>query len=166
LFGWQGADGGRSWSCWRGVLAPPISCSGVRTRRHCAARGTRCVCRFFQMRAQGFDAYVGDACGCRTPIGCGGMAIFAALWLHVKTIDFVVSTTVAYASLTSWGRLCGAPILPGLISMASAASLGSSWSFFYLSLNFFVRGSPYHFVSVRWCVTVFIKRGKRLFRGV
>jgi hypothetical protein len=93
------------------------------------------------------------------------MAIFAALWLHVKTIDLVVSTMAAYALLTSWGHLSGAPILLGLISMASAASLGSSWSFFY-SLNFFVRGSPYHFVLVRRCVTVFIKRGKRLFRGV
>jgi hypothetical protein len=105
------------------------------------------VCRFFQMKAQGFDAYVGDACGCRTPIGGTVMAIFAALWLHVKTIDLVLSTMAAYALLTSWGHLSGAPILLGFAPMALVASLSFCCTF-CLSLISFVRGSPPHLVSV------------------
>jgi hypothetical protein len=88
---------------------------------------------------------------------------FAALRLRVKTLDLMVSTTAADASLPSWGRSRGAPILLVLVSVSSVASLGFSCTYLFI-LICFVRGSPHHLVSVRPCVALFIKRGKSLFR--
>jgi hypothetical protein len=89
---------------------------------------------------------------------------FAALGLQVKTLDLVVSTTAADASLPSWGRSRGAPILLGIVLVPSVASLGPSCTFLFI-LICFVRGSPHHHVSDRPCVALFIKRGESLFRG-
>jgi hypothetical protein len=90
---------------------------------------------------------------------------FAALRLWLKTLDLMVSTTAADASLPSWGRSRGAPILLGLVSVSSVASLGSSCTFLFI-LICFVRGSPHHLVSVRPCVALFIKRDESLFREI
>jgi hypothetical protein len=60
------------------------------------------------------------------------VATFAALGLWVKTLDLVVSTTAACASLPSWGHCRGAPILLGLVSVALVASLGSSCLYLFI----------------------------------
>jgi hypothetical protein len=55
-----------------------------------------------------------------------------ALGLRVKTLDLVVSTTAACASLPSWGRCRGASILLGFVLVALVASLGSSCLYLFI----------------------------------
>jgi hypothetical protein len=87
---------------------------------------------FFRAKALRFDANDDDAYGCHNPLEGAVVATFAALGLRVKTLDLVVSTTAACASLPSWGRCRGAPILLGLVSVALVASLDSSCLYLFI----------------------------------
>jgi hypothetical protein len=56
---------------------------------------------FFLGESSALEANNSDACGCHNPLEDTGVVTLVALGLRVKTLDLVVSTTMARASLPS-----------------------------------------------------------------
>jgi hypothetical protein len=115
---------------------------------------------FFRAKALRFDANDDDACGYRNPLEGAVVATFAALGLQVKTLDLVVSTTVACASLPSCGRCHGAPILLGLVSVALVVSLGSSCLYLFIFYLLCKRFSTSPCISLAVCGFIY-KAGRK-----
>jgi hypothetical protein len=129
--------------------ASPRSCPEGRARRQWAVQDIGRIWGFFRTKAQHFYANGGDTCGCRNPLEGAVVVTFVVLGLRVKTLDLAVSTTAAQALWYFWGRCQGASILLGFGLVSLVASPGSSCTCsFFISLIYFVRGSPHHFISV------------------
>jgi hypothetical protein len=92
------------------------------------------------------------------------VVILSALRLRVKILDLRgLDGGGANASLPSWGRRCGAPIILGLVSLFSVASFGFP-CFLLLIFDLLCKrfSSPPCIGSA--VVALFIKRGESLFR--
>jgi hypothetical protein len=96
-------DDGSSWSWRAAARASPRLWTEGQARRHWAVQVIGRVREFFQAKALHFDTNDDDVCGCRNPLEGTVVATFAPLGLRVKTLDLVGSTTMACASLPSWG---------------------------------------------------------------
>jgi hypothetical protein len=149
-WGWHGAGGGGSW-CWRRFsFGNPRSCLGCPTWGQRTGEFSGAVCGCFGTKAQHPAPNDSDACGCRNPLGGVVMGIRSAVRLRVKALDLAVSTATAHCVVfPSWGRRCGAPFRLGLVSMSSWQLWVLRVLFFCFSLICFLRGSPFHLVSVR-----------------
>jgi hypothetical protein len=84
--------------------------------------------------------------GCRNPIGGAIVGTFPTIWLQVKTLERLVSTNGGALHHHLPRDVVVDVRFPSVMS-ATGDKLGSSC--FFLSLFCFVRGSSYHFISVR-----------------